>query len=162
MDDLSVVSLSGQYGSSCGYCGSQEGTSVAFGMTAKTMTVQARLLFGPVQNETLRHKPMQSLSLEAKIFWPISLSVRSNNVLRTRENTSDQKKAKKRCKASQSAHIMTCKSRSTRICWIEGGDGAALGCTFQFITKPAVLATRTAWMSQNFCQTRSVSVPLRP
>ena len=47
MEDVSVVTLSGQYESSCGYCGSEEGTSVAFGMTAKTITDQARLLFLP-------------------------------------------------------------------------------------------------------------------
>lgn len=41
MADLSVVSLSGEYESSCGYCGSDKSTSVAFGMTAKSMTVQA-------------------------------------------------------------------------------------------------------------------------
>lgn len=37
---ISVVKLSGDYSSSCGYCGSSDDTSVSFGMTATRLTVQ--------------------------------------------------------------------------------------------------------------------------
>lgn len=37
------MKLSGEYGSSCGYCGSSEDTSISFGMTATRLTVQVQL-----------------------------------------------------------------------------------------------------------------------
>ena len=144
MEDVSVVTLSGQYESSCGYCGSEEGTSVAFGMTAKTMTVQARLLFR--QPEFKDSWLIQSMERGSLLILSELISILML-ALRCKESSMSSLNLSERRQSVQSIWVkeLYCNRRSTRICWIEGGGGAALGSTFLSTTRHAVLATHTVW-----------------